>query len=387
MYKIISTDTHKIVLERESVKLATGCFVAIGLLFFLIGVGLNFFMTTWEMPFLLFRVLFPLFGLGAVFAGLYLPKQTQNTQPEQIIFDHDKGVVVVNMTKAGDERGYIRYDEITGFDIYVESRRSSGSGSSSGRTYYTYHVFLKKKDGGEWHLFKYNDRSDAEVQIAQLTAQIPLNKTFTISNANTKLTSKVERKEGLDKTIIHWQNKVSWGQPIFLVIFSIIFFSILSMFLSVDMGGMDAFFMIVIGFILIVFCIVMFTVVRKLIKDATTRYAVSVDRATLEYYEFSKSSGQMKNRKTLPLNTVHSINYTFAPSKQYQNAGLTILTKTEAEHSEEIKEKPLQALKDLFKGNNQPITLSINALNPVECLQLESWLQELILKKGNVTVQ
>jgi hypothetical protein len=130
----------------------------------------------------------------------------------------------------------------------------------------------------------------------------------------------------------------------------------------------------------------MFTVIRKFIKDATTRYAVAVDHTQLEYYEFAKSTGQARNKKTLPLQQVHSINFTFAPGKNSLGAGLKILTKDEAKRTEEYQEKPLEALKDLFRGNNKPITLSITALNPVECLQLENWLQELILKKGNVHV-
>jgi hypothetical protein len=94
----------------------------------------------------------------------------------------------------------------------------------------------------------------------------------------------------------------------------------------------------------------------------------------------------MRNKKTLPLPEVHSINYTFAPDKNNLGAGLRILTKEESERSMQYREKPLEALKDLFTGNNKPITLSIIALNPVECLQLENWLQDLILKKGNVKV-
>jgi hypothetical protein len=386
-YKIISSDQHKLVLERESVKLAAGCVVAVGSLFFLVGLGLNYFMDTWEMPFLLFRVLFPLFGLGAILGGLFTPKQTQNTQPEQIIFDHDKGAVVVQMTKIGDERGYIRYDEIAGFDIYAEKRTSSGSGRSSSRTYYHYHVFIKKKDGGEWHVMDFSDHARAEAMVAQFTAQVPLNKPYNVT-AQPKLTSKIEKKDGLDKTIIHWQNKVGWAQPIFLVMFGIVFLSILSSFFSFDSdSGIDVFFYLVIGFMLTIFCIVMFVVARKLIKDATTRYAVSVDHVNLEYYEFSKKTGAMKDKKTLPLNTVKNITYTFAPSKQYQDSGLRILTVADIDYAAEIKDKPLEGFKDMLKGNKGPITLSITALNPVECLQLENWLQELILKKSNVTVQ
>jgi membrane protein YdbS with pleckstrin-like domain len=385
-YKIVSSTPQKLILERESAAMSSGCFIAIGSLFFVIGVGLNFFMTTWEMPFLLFRILFPLFGLGAVFAGAYLPRQMRETQPVRITFDHDQGAVVVEMMDGDSQKGFIRYDELDGFDIYVESRSSSSSSRGTSRTTYRYHVYLKKKDGGEWHLFDYGDRTDAEAMIVHLNAQIPTDRPFKLVMP-AKLSSKIERKEGLDKTVIHWQNKVTFWQPLFLFVFAAIFLTILSSFFSFG-TELDVFFMIVIGFIFSVFVLVMFTVVRKLIKDATTRYAVSVDHVNLEYYEFAKSSGAMRNKKILPLVEVRSINYTFAPSKQYQNAGLRILTEKDEEKIQEYKEKPLKALKDLFSSSDSgPITLSITALNPVECLQLENWLQELILKKSNVKVQ
>lgn len=385
-YHITSSDSHKIILEREPTVVASRIFIIFGSFFFLIGVGLNAFMTTWEMPYLLFRLLFPTFGLVAIFAGIYVPKQTRETQPEQITFDHDKGAVLVDMSKVGNQRGHIRYDEIACFDIDVESHRSSSSNTTmSSSTYYRYHVYLKKKDGGQWYLFEYTNRASAEAMVIQLTAQVPTDRIFNDASSS-KLSSKIEKKEGLDKTIIHWQNNVTLWQPLFLFVFSVVFLSILSSFFSFGQE-MDGFAMAVIGFIFSVFLLVMFTIVRKLIKDATTRYAVSVDHVNLEYYEFAKSSGAMRNKKTLALPQVHSINYTFAPSKNNPGAGLKILTKAEAERFQQYKEKPLEALKDLFTGNNKPISLSITALNPVECLQLENWLQELILKKGNVKVQ
>ena len=383
-YRIISSDPHKIVLERVSTALASGLFIGVGSLFLLIGVGLNVFMTTWEMPFMMFRLLFPAFGLIAIFAGRYLPRQVRESTPEQIIFDHDKGAVVVAMTKTGNEQGYIRYNEIAGYDIDVESRSSSSSTTSGSRTYYRYHVYLRKKDGGEWYLFEYNNRSAAEDMINLLKTQVLADRPFKVSEQS-KLTSKIEKKEGLDKTIIHWQNKVSFWQPLFLLVFSVIFLSILYSFFSFG-KEIEFFGLVILGFIFSVFLFVMAVTIRKLIKDATTRYAVSVDHANLEYYEFSKSSGQMRNKKTLPLTVVHSINYTFAPSKNNPGAGLKILTQEEAERFHQYKEKPMEVLKDLFTGSNKPIALSITALNPVECLQLENWLQELILKKSNKQV-
>ena len=95
----------------------------------------------------------------------------------------------------------------------------------------------------------------------------------------------------------------------------------------------------------------------------------------------------MRNKKTHPLRDVQKINYSFTPAQQNTGAGLKILTKADIARLHKLNEKPMEAFKDLFKSGNGPITLSITALNPVECLQLESWLQELILKKGNVTIQ
>lgn len=380
-YKISSSDSHKLVLAREEVKGAMYLFIGVGTLFFLVGVALNFFLEDWEMPFLMFKVLFPLFGALAIFGGLRLPKHTRETLPEMVVFDHDLGAVVLEMDQTTRQRGYIRYEEITGFDIHVEMHRSSGKTNS---TYYTYHVYLLKKDGGQWHLFKFNVESKARAFMTELAAQIPLHKPSRVTEQAT-ISPKIERKEGAGKTIIHWQNKVSAINIFALTAFSSIFIFMMGGFFSLA-GDMQIFLFIVLGFILLVFVLVIGSILKKWIKDATTRFAVAVDVAHLEYYEFSKKSGQVRNVKKLPLADVQSITYTFIPWQNNVNSGLRVYTRQQAEHAEAIKDKPLEALKDLFKGN-QPIVLSITALNPVECLQLENWLQELILKRANVVVQ
>ena len=384
-YIITSNDSSKIVLERASVKLKAGCFVAVGLFFFLIGVGLNVFLTTWELPYGLFRILVPFAGLAAMFGGRLIPKQTQTSEPEQIVFDHIQGAVIIDMSKTGSDRGYIRYDEIETFDVFVESHTSSSSGSRiRSTTYYYYHVFLKKKDGGEWFLFTYSNRDQADAMAAQLNAQVPINKICTV-NVPAKLSAKIEKQEGYDKTVIHWKNEGSLGQVIFIVLFAIVFISI-AYTISQSIGDLGFFGYAVMGFILLVFTFVMGSVIFTMIKNATTRFAVSVSHSGLEYYEFLKSNGKMRHQKKLAFADLHSINYSFTPNTKIPNAGLTILTKEDFARLKQTKEKPLEALKDFIKGKHQPITLSITALNPVECLQLETWLQELILKKGNVRV-
>jgi hypothetical protein len=379
-----SADAHKIVFQRASEGCSTAVFVIVGSVFTLIGVAINLLSTDMEFPFLLFKILFPVFGVGAIAAGIAAPKIAKRTIPELISFRNDQGAVVVEMDSSTRQTSHIRYDEIEKFDIYVESRSSSSSSSRPSRIVYYYHVLLRKKDGGEWFITECNSQKQAEEIIQQLTTGVKLTNPCTLSN-NQTLTSKLSKQEGIDKTVIHWQNKVGFFAPVFLIFFSIAFLSILSTaFTSTfDLNGFVYF---VIGFMLLVFSLVMFVTIKNMIKEATTRYAISIDRSALEYYEFSKSSGIMKNKKSIPLTEVHSIVYSFAPIKNYSNSGLTISTEKETLQAKENKDKPLTGLKNLFSGKGQPINLSITALNPVECLQLESWLQDLIKKKGNLHV-
>ncbi len=387
MAYLISTATpSKITLLRESQKGASTLFIIVGSIFVLIGIGLNVVIEQWEFPFLLFKLLFPAFGLMAVFSGIFLPGNVRKTTPEQITFDHSKGAVIIEMIKNGNEVGYIRYDEIEGFDIYVEKRSSSSSSSGRSSTYYDYHVFLKKKDGGEWFLTKSSTRDEAEVILNTFRTQVPLANPFTIS-PSAKLSSKLAKQEGVDKTVVHWQNKITWWTPIFLIFFATVFTSILSIpFTSFASGGPDVFILIVVGFIFTIFLLVMFMVVRKLLKDATTRYAISIGKTQVEYYEFSKSNGAMKNHKGISCDALDRIIYSYTPGKSTDHSDLKLLTKEDVAYWQKTQENPLMALKDIFKSVNQPITLSITALNPVECLQLETWLQELILKKSEKKV-
>jgi hypothetical protein len=376
-----SADAHKIIFQRASDGCSTAVFVLVGSLFTIIGVAINLLSTDTEFPFVLFKILFPLFGVGAIAAGIAAPKIAKRTIPELISFQNDQGAVVIDMDSSTKQTGHIRYDEIEKFDIYVESRSSSSSSSRPSRIVYYYHVLLRKKDGGEWFITECKSQKQAEEIMQQLTAGVKLTNPCTLSN-NKILTPKLSKQEGIDKTIIHWQNKVGVFAPVFLIFFSIAFLSILSTaFTSTfDLNGFVYF---VIGFMLLVFCFVMFVTIKNMIKEATTRYAISIDRSALEYYEFSKSSGIMKNKKSVPLMEVSSIVYSFAPIKNYSSSGLTIATEKENLQAKENKDNPLTGLKNLFSGKGQPINLSIIALNPVECLQLESWLQDLIKKKGN----
>jgi hypothetical protein len=385
-YNLTFSDSRKIIFDRAGAGCASSMFMVIGAVFFLIGLGINYFAASWEFPFLLFRLLFPLFGGGAMVMGFYIPRMARQSTPQRITFDHDLGTVIIDMTVPSSDIGYIRYDEIQGFEVYVEARRSSSSGSRTmSSTHYYYHVLLRKKDGGSWAITEASSNEKAEEIKNQLTAQVNLNKPFT-ARAVTKLSTKIGKQEGADKTIIHWQNKVAWWTPIFLLVFSVVFISILAAVFSFDLGDLGFLGYAIAGFMLLIFGFVMFTAVRNLIKEASTRYAIAVGRDHVEYYEFSKSSGVVKNTRTIPLQDVRNITYSFGETGVYGQGGLSILTKRDLEQMERNKVKPMEAIKDFFSGKDKPINLAIAALNPVECLQLETWLQELVKSKGNAQV-
>lgn len=380
-----SADADKIIFQRATDGCTTTVFIIVGLLFASIGVALNLLSSDTEFPFILFRILLPLFGIAAIAAGIAAPKIAKRTIPESISFHNDKGAVIVEMDSSTKQTGHIRYDEIEKFDIYVESRSSSSSSNRPSRTVYYYHVLIRKKDGGEWFIAECKSQKEAEEMKEQLHAGVKLTNPCTLST-NQLLTPKLSKQEGGDKTIIHWHNKVGFFAPVFLVFFSIAFLSILSTAFT-STFDLNGFVYVVIAFILFIFCLVMFITIRNMFKEATTRYAISIDHSALEYYEFSKSSGVMKNKRVIPLSEVYSIIYSFAPVKNYSNNGLTITSEKESLQAKANNNKPFTELKNLFSGEDKPISFSISALNPVECLQLESWLQNLIKKKGNLQVR
>jgi hypothetical protein len=379
-YRIASDDLNGIVFERHVSGCARALFIGVGLIFILVGTSMIYFTASSEFPAILFKSLFPLFGVGAVVLGIIMPTLHSN-EPELIKFDHPRAVVTVQMDKNTNDAGYIRYDEIDKFDIYVESKSSSGSGSSRTRTTYQYHVFLRKKDGGEWFLTQSSTRDEAEAIRQKLTASVQTSRSPS-SMPTPTLTDKITREENMDKTSILWQNRVGIAGPLFLFAFTTIFLGIMTMILGGTFGEIEFFVYFVLGFIILIFLTILFFGVRTMIKNATTRYAVLVGKMTVEYQEISKSRESVKHSKSIPIKDVYGVSYSFAPNRNVFGGGLTISTFEQQEKMRSERENPVEGLKGLFSSANRPLTLSTSNLNAMECLQLEAWLQELIRRKG-----
>lgn len=384
-YKIISSEPSEIVLERTSVWFVAILFAAVGSIFFFIGIGMNFFMDN-DFSSLLFRILFPGMGLLFAFVGFSLPASTRKTTPQRIRFDNRKGIVTIEMTNSGEQSSYIRYDEIEKFDIYTEARSSSGSsGKGMNRTTYYYHVLLRKKDGSEWFLTESGNYNESEKMLEKFRNEVQLQNPAVL-RSTLVFPDKMNKDETSGKTVLRWRNKISLVAPAILILFAVVFITIVSTIFSTSSPTEFSIFAFVIGsFILLVFGIVAFVIVRQLIKDAFTIYSLVIDRTQLEYQELTKSE-VIRNSRVIPMKDIYSIYYSFSPVKNYGLAGLHILTHKEFERLSFYKEKPLEEFKDLFRKETGPVKLNITAFNPVEFLQLENWLQDVIRKKANVEV-
>lgn len=368
-YMIKEANASKVVLAPPGSTYITGAIIlgVIG------GAGLYFgYVNRAANPQEVWPIVLMVFGLifaaGAI--AVFVTKGGTTTLPPLITFDNSKGAVVIEMDQAGTQTGYIRYDEIEKFDIQHETR-------SGKTTSHYYHVYLKKKDGGRWFLTVSGTRPKAEDILQQLNTLVALKNPVTVQLKAT-LSDKLEKEEKSDKTTIFWHNAVTGASfigPAAVVLFLAAVVVILivsgSTTIALVVGAVAA--LVVVG------------TVQKTIKDATTRYGVSVGKQNLEYNEFDKTSGAVKSTKAIPLQDLHSVTYSFnAP----RSLGEGVMVWTHQQHNtyEQSQSNLMEAIKTHISLYKDIVKLDIRALNPVECLQLEFWLQELIKKKGNEKV-
>jgi hypothetical protein len=389
-YEINYSGTDKIILQRRSVMGAMILIIMIGSIFTIVGIGVIYLLKNTEPPFSYMRFLFLIFGILAIVGGINYPKFTKARIPEMIIFDNQKGYIEIEQNSKVSQKGYISYQDIANFDIHEEYHSGSGSSNkysnSSNRGYYTYHVLLRKRDRGEWYLREWRSRNDAEKMVAEFKA---LKLTAPATNIpKSELSNKLNKESMGEKTILSWRNKLGASPFIFTVVVLFVgAFLYMIATLLITKGG-DILVVpvyLILGFISLIFLGIVFLQTRKMIKNATTTYSISVSRNTIEYAE-SDNSGNVRSSKIIPLKDAYSI--VFSHKSSEKNAPLYIFTKNEADKYAQVKSNPvnIESIKNIFGMVKDTISLNIEGLNAVECLQVENWLQELILAKSETKV-
>jgi hypothetical protein len=104
---------------------------------------------------------------------------------------------------------------------------------------------------------------------------------------------------------------------------------------------------------------------------------VTVDDSALEFYEFSTITQKKIKVTVLPLASIKSVRYIFSPGKE-GSSRILLMTEKDFIYAERYKSDPFKMMADAVHGRNQPVTIDVHSINPVESLFLESWLQEKI---------
>ena len=88
----------------------------------------------------------------------------------------------------------------------------------------------------------------------------------------------------------------------------------------------------------------------------------------------------------MPVESIERVVYSYdAEQKGFSN--IILMTKEDVAYMEEVSQDRIQAMKDIFRGRNQPMTFTISAMNPVEGLHLEKWFEDRLRKykaAGNI---
>lgn len=301
-------------------------------------------------------------GVGLLFfiAGAFLLPARFRNVPSEIVFDHRRAAVIVKMENV-DHEGIIPYHDIDSFYVY----RERSSPDSDTLETYSYHVVMKKKDGGEWFITHTVNPSTAQSDLKLLENQVPLEKPF--NEVTTPVVSpKISLTEGTDQSLIAWKNGFT-AAFFFLMLLTIMFgvaaFNVLQ---SSILPGL--LFTAIVG-------VMVFILIRMFYKH-TRQYAVSITSEVIEYFEFSTFTGQRSRLYSVPLESIERVVYTFSATVKSANR-LWLMTREDIERQAVLIGSPRKIPDDLFE-RNQPLTLDVLALNPIECLQLEMWLQHKI---------
>lgn len=382
----VSEQTHdRLVFKRDkSLKQFSCAFILIALVFCGIGfLGFHYSppgMSTQK----IFFIVFGSVAFFLVFLGSIVPRLRGSFEPLSLVFDNSKGHVEVIQDKAASCVGYIRYDEIARFSI-EEKKTSSNSSTSSttSRSYYSFFVQLIKTDGGTWELVETGSQQYAQEVYAKLVAFVQLDKTPQPTPA-IELSSKLQVDNFGSRSEVRWRNKVLRPLLLFLLVASVIAGVMCFFWFYVPkmMGGdMDAFFYIVMGFITFVFTLVIGIQGYKFIKDARTRYGVSIGHDTLVYFEES-NSGVVRKKKEYTLEEIATIVYHFR--LRQQDTDIYILRDSEANVHRSISTGDMSAtlLRDLISTTLKEMRLSLTGLNCTEHLQLENWIQEQVKSRS-----
>lgn len=357
-------------------------FIFADALFTIVGVGLLMLVDSEELLPNVMKFLFPAFGIIALIVGIRLPHIQRQTTPDEIIFDNANGRVQVNQNISEVKSAWIYYDEIEDFIIKPKKQQSSSSRSS--RSSYSFHIYLAKKDGGQWELLSKSSEESARQEIQKLKSIIDLQKAPVREANGAHSSSKYKISDYGSRTEVTWRNPLGYG-PLFMFMFCAVFLTIFyTIFSSINFDDFGWFAYGVLGFIGVVFVIVIGGNILKMIKNAKTVYAVSISDMSLNYQEKDLGGRTMKEVPFL-MKDLHALSFSFDTDVTMRK--IFIYTHEQFQKRNIEPKFSLESIRELIAFQNELVALDLQELTAVEALHLENYLQEQIRLKSRTDVR
>jgi ABC-type multidrug transport system fused ATPase/permease subunit len=376
----------KVIFTRLESGCGRGVFIVVGSVFTIVGVCLLVFAKDPEMPLSMMRFLFPVMGVLAVIIGIRLPQIQGKTTPDSLVFDNSKGRVVVAQKASGIQSAFIYYDEIEHFIYKAKSQSTSNSSTTTTRRSYTYHVYLSKKDGGQWELLTCSNENDAMIEIVKLKALIRLDAKPAKETLAVTSSEKFSIKNYSSKSEISWMNPVGLG-PLYLLMFAIVFCAVGYAILGSGFSDSDLpiFVYFVGGFIGVIFMVVVIGNAIKMFKNARTQYAVAVSDYSLEYIE-KDLAGRIRKSTVFPMTDLHAISFSFDTDNTYRK--IFIYTHDQFNKMKSMKiSLSFEAIKEMYDFYSNLVSFEMQSLTAVEALYIENYIQQQIEERGHAHVE
>lgn len=298
--------------------------------------------------------------------GMIMPNNSTSNDikhAEKIEFDNVSNCIKVYMTKKSLKAGYIPYDSIETIEI---KKRCIDSKSNK----YAYDVHMLKKDSGIWQLSSFVSEAEA------IAFQNPLNSC--IKSATTspqlpeiELPEKFVQQKTYEGIGFQWTNSAPSG--LLLLILMTLLFGIIELYLILIQGYFSLMFVFFTFFFLILLLCTYF-LIDSIIEYSTTRYAILINAKTFIYRETSKRNGKLKKETIQNISDLSSLHYSF----DFNFSDPILYLDTKENQQKQLDTKKEKSMQSFFSFYKSFFTLKFTALNPVETIELERWIQGMI---------
>ena len=315
-------------------------------------------------------------GLLVFAAGSWIAFARQRFDPREVTFDNEAGAVRVVQDAAASQVALIPYPAIERFGIRIRrlARSSSATVVTDPRSYV---VYILRGDGGEWDLVDTQSEAAARALLATLEAKVKLDRPPGPSgDERLRPPAKLEVRRRGEGDTVTWRNPVGGALAGLIGILSCVGLVLVGFFRL--MRG-DLFFEVGLGFVALVFVVVVVTSASRSLRDAWLRYGITVGRGGLEHFT-EDARGERRVVLSIPIEDVGGIVHDFTFDK-LGTADLQLLTRAQAERKRATVDGiGLGEVKGVLSDALEAPDIRIAALNAVEHLQLERWLAERVAR-------